>query len=218
MASSTLWPDQAVSAALPAGQLHQLGVQQRQPDGRVERADRDQELEDGGLAGAGLAAQQQVALRQRHRDLRAVLVHADQDRPPQRQLPGPRQRPGDRGGVGQRVAADDDDPGVTGAVGVAGDADLAGVQERGQAFGPASRSGTCPPAGTRTRSCSPARVSLDLVMRGTRSLRVAKFACRQASTHRLRRCERNSATASGSRVQFTSPTTTAAATTRRSAA
>jgi hypothetical protein len=82
----------------------------------------------------------------------------------------------------------------------------------------ASRSGTCPPAGTRTRSCSPARVSLDRVMRGMRSLRVVRLAWRQASAQRRRRWERNSARASGSRVQFSSPTTIAAATTSRSAA
>jgi hypothetical protein len=38
-------------------------------------------------------------------------------------------------GVRERVAADDDHPGVPGAVGLADHADLAGVQERRQAFG-----------------------------------------------------------------------------------
>jgi hypothetical protein len=57
----------------------------------------------------------------------------------------------------------------------------------------ASRSGTWLPAGTRTRSCSPARVSRQPTMRGIRSLMVASSAWRQASAHRRRRCERNRA-------------------------
>ena len=81
----------------------------------------------------------------------------------------------------------------------------------------ASRSGTWPPAGTRTRSCSPARVSRQRVIRGMRSLRVASSAWRQASAHRRRRWERNRAWASGSRVQVTIATTKAAATISRSA-
>ena len=81
----------------------------------------------------------------------------------------------------------------------------------------ASRSGTWPPAGTRTRSCSPARVSRQRTIRGTRSFMVASSAWRQASAHRRRRCDRNRAWASGSRVQVTIATTIAAATISRSA-
>jgi hypothetical protein len=81
-------------------------------------------LQDGGLAGVGFAAQQQVAVGQGDRDLGAVLVQANGDRPPQRARPGLHQGPGNRAGVGQRVGAHDDDPGVAGARGFAGDANL----------------------------------------------------------------------------------------------
>jgi hypothetical protein len=76
----------------------------------------------------------------------------------------------------------------------------------------ASRSGTWLPAGTRTRSCSPARVSRQRVILGIRSLAVASSAWRQANAHRRRRCDRNRACARGSRVQVTMATTNAAAT------
>jgi hypothetical protein len=81
----------------------------------------------------------------------------------------------------------------------------------------ASRSGTCPPAGTRTLSCSPARVRRQRVIRGMRSLRVASSAWRQASAHRRRRWDRNRACARGSRVQVIMATSKAAATISRSA-
>jgi hypothetical protein len=81
----------------------------------------------------------------------------------------------------------------------------------------ASRSGTWLPAGSRTRSCSPARVSRQWVILGMRSLGVASSAWRQASAHRLRRWERNRAWARGSRVQVTIATKKAAATISRSA-
>jgi hypothetical protein len=81
----------------------------------------------------------------------------------------------------------------------------------------ASRSGTWPPAGTRTRSCSPARLRRQRTILGMRSLRVASSAWRHASAHRRRRCDRNRACAIGSRVQVTIPTTIAAATISRSA-
>jgi hypothetical protein len=80
-----------------------------------------------------------------------------------------------------------------------------------------SRSGTWAPAGSRTRSSSPARVRVQRMTHGTRSLREARSAWRQASAHLRRMCERASAAASGSRVQFSSPTTNATATIRESA-
>ena len=56
--------DQPVSAALPDRQLDQLGIEQGQDHGGVEGGGGDEELGDGGFAGAGLPAQQEVALGQ----------------------------------------------------------------------------------------------------------------------------------------------------------
>jgi hypothetical protein len=88
---------------LPDGQLDQLGVEQGQLHRGVEGAHGDQELEDVGLAGARLAAEQDVALGQGDRDLGAVLVGPDRDGLPQRQPVGVHQRPRHRNGVGQRI-------------------------------------------------------------------------------------------------------------------
>ena len=75
--------DQPGRAALPDGQLDQLGVEQGQHHRGVEGGGGDEELGDGGLAPARLGAEQQVALRQEDLDLVAVLVLADRDRRPQ---------------------------------------------------------------------------------------------------------------------------------------
>jgi hypothetical protein len=97
--------DQPGGAALPHGQLDQLGVEQGEPHRGIQRADRHQELEDVGLASTRLPAQQEVALGQGDRDRATVLVLPDRDRLPQRQRPRVDQRPGRRGRVGQRIAA-----------------------------------------------------------------------------------------------------------------
>jgi hypothetical protein len=127
--------DEAVRAALPDGQLNQLGIEQRHPHRGVEGAHSHQELEHVALAGAGLAAEQEVALGQRDGDLGSVLVGPDRDGLPQRQPPRRGQRPGHRGRVGQGVAAQDNHLGVAGAGRVAGDPDLAHGQEGGDALG-----------------------------------------------------------------------------------
>jgi hypothetical protein len=74
--------DEAVGAALPDGQLDQLGIEQGEDHGRVEGGGGDEELGDGGLARPGLAARQEVALGEGDGDLVAVLVLADRDRRP----------------------------------------------------------------------------------------------------------------------------------------
>jgi hypothetical protein len=67
-----------------------------------------------------------------------------------------------------------------------------------------SRSSTGRPAGMRTRSRSPEGTKLARVMRGTRSFRVARSACRQARVQRRRRCERCSKIANPLRTGGTS--------------
>ena len=121
-----------MGAALPDGQLDQLGVEQSEDDGGVEGGGGDEHLDDGGLASARLAAGQQVALGQGDDDLVAVLVLPDRNRSPQRTLTGIDQRPGEGLGVGQRVTTQHDHPGIAGVGWVAGDADLAGGQEGSQ--------------------------------------------------------------------------------------
>jgi hypothetical protein len=127
--------DEAGGAALPDGQLDQLRVEQGQPHVRVEGAHGDEELEHVGLAGAGLAAQKQVALGQGDGDLGAVLIGAHRDGLPQRQPLGLDQRPGRRRRVGQGVAAQDDHLGVAGAGRVADHPDLPHREEGGDPFG-----------------------------------------------------------------------------------
>jgi hypothetical protein len=127
--------DEAGRAALPDGQLDQLGIEQRQLHRGVEGAHGDQELEHVALAGAGLAAQEQVALGQGHGDLRTVLILPHRDGLPQRQRARIDQRPGNRSRVGQRITAQDHHPGVAGTRRVADHPDLAHSQERGDPLG-----------------------------------------------------------------------------------
>ena len=216
MASSTLGPTSRAALPLPDGQLDQLGVEQGQPHRRVEGAHGDQELEDVGLAGARLAAQEQVALGQGDGDLAAVLVLTDRDGLPQRQPPG--STSGQGVGVGSargsrrrtttrawRALAGSRTTRTSRTAEEGGDAFGLGLQVGHLAAGrdpdPELLAGPGEPAAGDP---------------GMRSLGVASSAWRQASAHRRRRWDRNRAWASGSRVQVTMATTRAAATISRS--
>ena len=97
----------------------------------VEGGRGDEERQGHGLARAGLAAEQQVALGQADRDRVAVLVDAERERLPQR----PR-GPGHGGaGTDERVAQEDRDVGQRGVGRLAHDPHLAGPDGGGQRLG-----------------------------------------------------------------------------------
>src|SRR5438552_1196574 len=79
---------------------------------------------------AGLAADDDVAFRQRDRHLIAVLSEPDRDRVPQAQADGSEVRPGERLVPRQRVPADDVHVGVAGVGPVTGDPYLPDPEER----------------------------------------------------------------------------------------
>jgi hypothetical protein len=68
--------DEDIGAVAPHTQLDPLAVDQDELAVEGQRAVRDEQVERGGLAAAGLAADQHVLLGQVDVDLLAVLVHA----------------------------------------------------------------------------------------------------------------------------------------------
>ena len=125
---------EASRARRPRRELDQLAVEQPQPHRRVKRGRRDDERERGGLAGAGLAAQEHVALDELDRDDLAELVDADRHRLPQRQRLGARVRPRHRARARERVAAHEGHRAARRVGGVARDAQLAQPDRGRQPF------------------------------------------------------------------------------------
>ena len=80
----------------PGRELHELAVEQPQPAGGVERRGGDELTERHRLARSRFAAEKQVALRKCDGHYRAVLVDADRNRIPKRELRGIEVRPGER--------------------------------------------------------------------------------------------------------------------------
>jgi hypothetical protein len=124
-----------LGAAGPRRQLDVLAVEQVQPHLRIQGGGGRPERLGDALAGAGLAAVEDVALDQRERDQLAVLVQADRDRLPQRQPLGAQVRPRPPFAGAQRVADHHHDLGQAGVLGAAVHADLADAQERGDRLG-----------------------------------------------------------------------------------
>jgi len=93
--------DEALRAALPHRQLHPVGVEEREVHGVVQGGSSDDLLQRHGLAAAGLAAEEQVALGKRDRRLGTVFGDADGDRLPQRHRWGIQQGPHQRRAVGE---------------------------------------------------------------------------------------------------------------------
>jgi hypothetical protein len=101
--------DERVSARLPRLELHRLAVHQPQPRLRIQCRVGGGQAQEGGLAGVGRAADDQVAREQPRQVLAAVLVKARRQRLAHAGLLGVKQRPGVAVDVLEGVAADDRD-------------------------------------------------------------------------------------------------------------
>ena len=119
----------------PGRELHELAVEQPQPAGRVERRGGHELAERHRLARSRFAAEKQIALRKSDGHYRAVLVDADRNRIPKRQLRGVEVRPGERLVFRQRVPHHQREVCDRGVAGVAQDPDLAQSHARGECLG-----------------------------------------------------------------------------------